>query len=132
MFYKKSRPIYDENGKVEGKRWTAYDHSDSIKEAVEAYKRCRNSRTFILTDKSKDRAKYCCYVCGERLDAPVPDTQKVEPAYIDYQPKTKFAFPHHYSCGWKVLLNAICSSKSVAEAGAKFHVAQKDKGVSVK
>ena len=131
MFYKKSAPRYDENGKVIGTSWRAYDFADSIKDAVVAYKRCRNRRTFILTDRSKDRAKYDCYICGERLDRPAKDGTKVESTYVDYSPKTKVAHPHHYSCGWNVLLGAICTSRSIGEAGVKFAIAQKGKGVRV-
>lgn len=131
MFYKKSAPRYDENGKVIGTAWRAYDFSDSIKEAVVAYKRCRNPRTFILTKRSKDLAKYDCYVCGIRLNLPPEGHTKVDSAYIDYNPRTKVAHPHHYVCGWNILLGAICTSRSLGEAGAKFRVAQRDTGVKV-
>lgn len=131
MFYKESKPIYDENGNITRIAWRAYDFSDSIKEAVVAYKRCRKPRTFILTEKSKDLAKYDCYICGERLNKPPKGRDKVESAYIDYRPRTKVAYPHHYHCGWSALLGAICTSRSLGEAGAKFRIAQHNKGTKV-
>lgn len=130
-FYKQSKPKYDDRGKVIGTAWRAYDFSDSIKDAVVAYKRCRKSRTFILTERSKDLAKYDCYICGIRLNLPPEGRTKVDSAYIDYNPRTKVAHPHHYVCGWGALLGAICTSHSLGEAGTKFAVAQYNKGTKV-
>jgi hypothetical protein len=119
MFYKQSAPA--RNGEP-GTRYSAYDHADTMAEAVVAYKRCRNARTFILTENSPDRARYKCVACGALLSEPSPDG-KIESAYVDYSPRSKTARPKHYSCGWATLLGAICTSYSLAEAGAKLAAA---------
>lgn len=127
MFYKESRPRRD--GKP-GTTYSAYDHADTMLEAVEAYKRCRKTRTFILTDDSPDRQRYACVHCGALLADPSPDG-KIESTYVDYSPRTKRARPKHYSCAWATLLGAICTSYDLAQAAAKL-AASDGPGVVVK
>ena len=127
MFYKQSRPRRDGEP---GTTFSAYDYADTMVEAVEAYKRCRKARTFILTETSVDRQRYACVACGALLGDPSPDG-KIEPAYVDYSPRTKRARPKHYSCAWATLLGAICTSYDLAEAGAKLAAAD-GPGVVVK
>ncbi len=116
MFYKQSAP--------------AYDHADTMAEAVVAYKRCRKPRTFILTDDSPYRERYACVVCGALLSEPGTHGT-IESAYVDYNPRTKRAHPKHYYCAWSSLLGAVCTSYDLSEAATKYAAAE-GKGVTVK
>lgn len=119
-FYKESRPGKDGTGR----RYSAYDHADRITDAVAAYKRCRNRRTFILNDNSPDLQRLECGVCGNKLNDHGDTPEGYRGNYIDYSPRSKTFIAKHYMCAWKTLLGAICTSYSVAEAGAKYRKIQ--------
>lgn len=110
-FYKESRP---------GGRYSAYDHADSIADAVQAYKRCRKSRTFILTDNARELHTLECGVCGRVLSDYGDAPEGYRGNYIDYSPTRRTFIAKHYMCAWRTLLGAICTSYSVAEAGVKY------------
>lgn len=120
MFYKQACPrVHPETGeKYRG--YSAYDHSDTIAEAVEAYKRCRKSRTFILTDDAPELDTLECSVCGRILSDYGDAPKGYRGNYIDYSPRSRTFRAKHYMCAWNTLLGAICTSYSVAEAGAKY------------
>ena len=117
MFYKDS----NERG-----GYSAYDHADSIADAVEAYKRCRTMKTFVLNRESPDLDRIACAVCGLRLSerALTDDGEPVPMSHhgnrIQYFPRVKRFRAHHYWCGWSALMGAIVGSYSVAEAGARY------------
>ena len=117
MFYPKSRPT------AEKVMWSAYDHSDSIAEAVDAYKRCRTPRTFILTPDSPDLARHACKQCGHMLADPSP-AGRIENAYIDYDPRTQRAWMHHYSCSWGDIMHAVTVGESVSGAQRAYAAAE--------
>ena len=119
-FYKQSRP-HAEYGTV----FSAYDHADTIAAAVEAYKRTRTRKHFILVDGSPDLAVLRC-TCGALLSEPAPDG-KPEPGNRCQFAKRNgnpFVLGQHYVCSWDTLLGAICTSRTVGEAGAKLVAAE--------
>ncbi len=107
MFYRKSRPRAD--GTV---GYSAYDHADTIAEGIDAYKRCRTQKTFILTDNSPDHATTNCVGCGKRLADIDGIAQGYRATYVDYYPRTKSARPYHYVCAWQKTLNDINKIRS--------------------
>lgn len=110
-FYKKRRP---------GGRYSAYDHADSLADAAEAYKRCRKSQSFILTDEAQELHHLKCGVCG-RMMSDYGDAPKGYRGNIcSYSPSRKMFVLKHYMCAWGSLLGAICTSYSLAEAGRKM------------
>jgi hypothetical protein len=121
-FYKQSRPRPD--GTV---GYSGYDHADTIDDVVIAYKRCRTSKHFILTDDSPDLAKIRC-TCGALLSEPDPDGKVGAKAgnrcqYTKRSGKV-FVLGQHYVCSWGTLLTALGTSSTLAEAGRKLQVAE--------
>jgi hypothetical protein len=112
-FYKKSRPSA-EYGTV----FSAYDHADTIAAAVEAYKRARTTKYFILVDGSPDLATITC-TCGNALSE--GDGNRCQFTKRDGQ---AYVLGQHYACSWGTLLTAISTSSSVAEAGGKLQRAE--------
>lgn len=119
MFYKESWPSKDGTT-----RYSAYDHADRISDAVEAYKRCRKRRTFVLNDDSPDLERLECGVCGRKLNDYGDAPEGYRGNRIDYSPRNRTFIAKHYMCAWNVLLGAICTSYSVAEAGVKYQKMQ--------
>lgn len=118
MFYKQSRPRDGFIG------YSAYDHADTVADAVEAYKRCRTSKTFILVDGSPDLERFHCSNCG-RLMSDYGDAPKgYRGNFVEYNPKAKRFRIKHYMCAWGQLLGAIGTAYSVAEAAANYQAAE--------
>jgi len=115
-FYVKSRPRPD--GSV---GYSGYDHADSIAAAIEAYKRARTTKYFILTDGAPDLATLRC-TCGNLLSEPAPDG-KADPGnrcQFSKRNGKPAILAQHYYCSWGALLGAIGTSDSVGEAGRKL------------
>jgi hypothetical protein len=119
-FYRKSRPSA-EYGTV----FSAYDHADTIADAMEAYKRTRTTQHFILVDGSADLANLRC-MCGALLSEPAPDGKANPGNRCQFAKRAgkPFVLGQHYACSWDTLLGAICTSSSVAEAGAKLQAVE--------
>lgn len=113
-FYRESRPLPDG-----GTRWSGTDHADTLADAAEAYKRCRKTQYFVLTDESPDLALPCS-CCGK----PVNDYGDAPQGYrgnkCHYYPSTKRFRIMHYMCAWGSLLGAIGTSYSLAEAARVY------------
>ena len=123
-FYKQSAPrIHSETGK-RFMGYSAYDHADTVADAVKAYQRCRKARTFILTDGARELNTLECSVCGRKLSDYGDAPEGYRGNRIDYSPRSRTFRPKHYMCAWNALLGAICTSYSVAEAGVKYRKMQ--------
>jgi hypothetical protein len=119
-FYKRSRRRPDGST-----GFSAYDHADTIADAVEAYKRCRTTKYFILSDGSPDLANLRC-TCGALLSEPGPDGKpdggnRCQYAKRDGKP---YVLAQHYYCSWGTLLGALGTSDNLAEAGSKLQAAR--------
>jgi hypothetical protein len=119
-FYRKSRPRPD--GTV---GYSGYDHADSIADAVEAYKRCRTAKYFILTDDSPDLATLRC-TCGALLSDPDADGKLDGGNRCQYVKRlgTPWVIGQHYACSWGTLFVAIGTSDTLVEAGRKLAAAE--------
>jgi hypothetical protein len=118
-FYPRSRPRPD--GTV---GFSAYDHADTIADAVTAYRRTRTRKHFILTDGSPDLAKVRC-TCGALLTEPNADGNLDGNRFQFTKRAGKpFVLGQHYYCSWGTLLGAVVTSHTLAEAGAKLGVAE--------
>ena len=120
-FYKRSRPSAEY-----GTLFSGYDHADTIADAVEAYKRTRMVKYFILTDGSPDLATIRCS-CGNLLSETVRGDTKADPGnrcMFRKRAGKPEILGQHYACSWGTLLGAIGTSSSVAEAGGKLKVAE--------
>ncbi len=113
-FYKKSRPRPD--GRT---GYSGYDHADTIVDAVEAYRRVRTTKHFILTDGSPDLAELTC-TCGHKLSEG-DDGNRCQ--LVRHGGKV-YVLAQHYKCSWGTLLSAIGTSGSLAEAGRKLAQAE--------
>lgn len=114
-FYRKS---------TERHTFSAYDHADTVLDAVRAYSRCRRSQAFILTDGSRDLDRYACSSCGLPLSTIVTEhPEGYHGNRCEYSPSTHTFTARHYTCSWGATLDAICTSSSVAEAGRKLILA---------
>jgi len=119
-FYKRSRPRADGTTGYSG-----YDHADTIADAVEAYKRTRTTKYFILVDGSPDLAAIRCS-CGALLSEPAPDGKPDPGNRCMFRKRAgkPEVLGQHYVCSWGTLLGALGTSTSVAEAGAKLQRAE--------
>lgn len=123
-FYRRSRPSTapTANGRT---TFCGYDTADTIADVVEAYKRTRTTKYFILLDGSPDLAGLTCS-CGATLDQPAPDG-KPDPGNRCLFRKVKgnsYVMGQHYVCSWGTLLTAIGTSSTVSEAGGKLQRAE--------
>lgn len=91
------------------KAWTegakAYDEADTVADAIEAYRRCRTVKSFIL--RGDENA--VCDVCGRTLADDPAEYDSYKGNRCEYDPRTKTVTVHHYTCGWGVTLTAIAN-----------------------
>lgn len=80
----------------------AYDLTDSLEEAAEAYKRCRKMQSFIITDEGVEKSEL---LCG-RKDCRKPLTVD-EGNRCHYYPKKRAFVVLHYRCAWQSILEAV-------------------------
>lgn len=89
------------------KPWTngacAYVEVDTIKDAIQGFKRARLLQMFIITDKGVMNKKFTCAVCQK------PVTVKTGNR-CDYYPREKKVLIMHYACAWSNLLHEIYGS----------------------
>ncbi len=109
-FYRKSRPRPDGTTGYSG-----YDHADTIDDAVEAYKRARSTKHFILTDGSPDLDMLTC-TCGHKLS----EGDDGNRCQLVKRNGVFYVLAQHYKCAWGTLLGAIGTSHTLAEAGGKL------------
>jgi hypothetical protein len=119
IFYKQSQPL--STGR---KGFSAYDHADTVAEAVQAYKRCRTLKTFILTKGSPDLDRFACSCCGRLMSDYGDAPEGYRGNRVEYNPRAKTFRAKHYMCAWGQLLGAIGTAYSVAEAGENYRKAE--------
>lgn len=113
-FYKRSRPRPD--GTV---GYSGYDHAETLAAAVQAYKRTRTLKYFILVDGSPDLAELTC-TCGHKLS----EGDDGNRCQLIKRNGKFYVLGQHYRCSWDNLLGALCTSSTVAEAGRKLTKAE--------
>jgi len=89
-------------------RQGAYDGFDSIKEAMEYYKRCRKNHDFILSDDGAKHYDPRCAHCGKKLsedDAP----SGYRGNRCTYIAKAKKVAVFHYTCAWETTLAQVAN-----------------------
>ena len=121
-FYAKSRPSTapTANGRT---TFCAYDTADTIADVVQAYRRTRTTKYFILLDGSPDLAELTC-TCGRTLAETDPDGGTGNRCAHRRAGGSSFVMGQHYACSWGTLLTAIGTAHTVAEAGANLKRAE--------
>lgn len=110
------------------------DHFPTLADAAHRYRRCRKPQHFILDDDSPDLA-LPCGSCGRPLNTWAPDVdEKSARGYHGnralFKPRAKRFVLQHYTCAWGSLLGAICTSYTLAEAGAALAAAEAEMEVA--
>lgn len=116
-FYKQSRPRDGYIG------YSGYDHADTVADAVEAYKRCRNPRTFILNDDSADLERLHCSRCGRALAERAVGAEDFDQHHgnrIEYFPRQRAIRPLHYWCAMDAMLHAVVGARSTGELARRW------------
>jgi hypothetical protein len=97
-----------------------YDTFGSIAAAKQRYRRCRTTKSFILTEEAIQREKPTCAVCGQPMTGLPKGETEVQRGYSDhcanrceYLPKTKKVAVMHYICAWTSLLNKVAQMHCV-------------------
>lgn len=121
-FYPKSRPSTAPtiNGRTV---FCGYDTADTIADVVDAYRRTRTTKHFILLDDSPDLANITCS-CGATLAEPDPQGKGGNRCQFRKVKGNSYVMGQHYACSWGTLLGAIGTSSTVSEAGGKLKQAE--------
>jgi len=83
-----------------------YDLFDNLDEIKVAYKNCRTTKYFIMTDEWIEKNDPICVGCNKKFSKHI-STPGFDGNRGDYYPKSKKIEIRHYVCAWKTTLAVI-------------------------